>query len=151
MIRLRVVVSDGVYSQEKVRGVWRKWEDNKGGTFDLRTDRLPLRAGGGAMNQMITILCEKFTAPTLVRGLFGLRCHWHCCCAFQGGVRPRVTSAERAASLKKQQVRKVCCRQTGVVEAAVWMSVGQLLGLGAEATKVWSFSETTPQVKGKIR
>lgn len=74
MIRFTVVVSDGVYSQEKVRAVWRK-RDNKAGTFDLRADRLPLTAGGGAMNQMITVLCEKFTAPTLLWGLLVLHGH----------------------------------------------------------------------------
>lgn len=66
MIRFRVVVSDGVYSQEKVRGVWGKWDDNKAGTLDLCADRLPLRARGGAMNQIITVLCEKFTELTLL-------------------------------------------------------------------------------------
>lgn len=62
-------------ARKKVRGVWRKWDDNKADTFDLRTDRLPLRAVGAAMNQMITVLCEKFTAPTLLWGLFGPHDH----------------------------------------------------------------------------
>lgn len=60
MIRFGIIVRDGVYSQEKVRGVWSKRDNNnQAWTLYPCTDSLLLWAQRGAMNRIITVLFQN--------------------------------------------------------------------------------------------
>lgn len=145
MIRFRVVVSDGVYSLEKVRRVWGKWDDNKAGTLHLCADRLPLKGPrrGHESDNNSSVWKVHWTDPPLGTLWSAKTSGWQCVVSGVASTRDSGPlgmniSSDRVGSLvwKSLEGGREVFRQIGSIHAVVEILVEQLLWLKAEAASV---------------